>query len=217
MERRAIEKVFSYDRLAPYLLRHNNSFEKAIEHYKANIEISESFYPLLSVLEVGLRNQMDYQLRRKFETQNWFNEYSFIKLISRFQIDKITDARNNILREKKEITTGRVIAELSFGFWTSLFDSRFEKSLWKNLRLAFPNCPKRIRQRKTMSSKFNGLRKLRNRIFHHEPVTWDIDVIENYRKEIIDGIDWFDKDLLNWGQGLFRIDEVIQRNRPVIE
>ena len=217
MERRAIEKVFSYDRLAPYLRRHNNSFEKAIEHYKANIEISESFYPLLSVLEVGLRNQMDYQLRRKFETQNWFNEYSFINLISRFQIDKITDARNNILREKKEITTGRVIAELSFGFWTSLFDSRFEKSLWKNLRLAFPNCPKRIRQRKTMSSKFNGIRKLRNRIFHHEPVTWDIDVIENYRKEIIDGIDWFDKDLLNWGQGLFRIDEVIQRNRPVIE
>ncbi|HKK10318.1 MAG TPA: hypothetical protein VJ939_05745, partial [Bacteroidales bacterium] len=72
------------------------------------------------------------------------------------------------MREKKAIATGRVIAELSFGFWTSLFDSRFEKTLWKNLRLAFPNCPKHIRQRKTMSSKFNGIRKLRNRIFHHE-------------------------------------------------
>ncbi|HKK10317.1 MAG TPA: hypothetical protein VJ939_05740 [Bacteroidales bacterium] len=60
MERRSIEKVFSYDRLAPYLRKHNNDFNKAIAHYKANIEISESFYPLLSVLEVGLRNQMDY-------------------------------------------------------------------------------------------------------------------------------------------------------------
>jgi len=217
MERKAIERIFSHDRLAPYLRKHDNSFNKAIEHYKANIEISETFYPLLAILEVGLRNQMDYQLTRKFNTEAWYNENSFIKIVSRFQIDRITDARNSILREKKEVTPGKIISELSFGFWTSLLDSRFEKTLWKNLRLSFPNCPKKIRQRKTMSSKFNGIRKLRNRIFHHEPVTWNLAVIKNYRDEIIEAIDWLDKGLLDWSSDLIKIDDVIEQKRKVIE
>ncbi|MDZ7778186.1 MAG: hypothetical protein U5L09_22465 [Bacteroidales bacterium] len=160
---------------------------------------------------------MDYQLTRKFNNDAWYDNNDFIKIVSRFQIDRISDARNSILREKKQITPGKIISELSFGFWTSLLDSRFEKTLWKNLRLSFPNCPKQIRQRKTMSSKFNGIRKLRNRIFHHEPVTWDIYVIKNYRNEIIEAIDWLDKGLLDWSQDLIRIDDVIERKRQTIE
>ncbi len=68
-----------------------------------------------------------------------------------------------------------------------------------------------------MSSKFNGIRKLRNRIFHHEPVTWNIDVIKNYRDEIIEGIDWLDKGLLDWSSDLIKIDDVIKQKRKVIE
>ncbi|ALO14081.1 Abi-like protein [Salinivirga cyanobacteriivorans] len=217
MDRKTIERIFSPDRLAPYLRKHDNNFDKAIEHYKANIEVSETFYPLLAILEVGLRNQMDYQLQRKFNTDSWYDNNDFIKIVSRFQIDRITDARNSILREKKIVTSGKVISELSFGFWTSLLDSKFERTLWKKLRLAFPNCPKTIRQRKTMSSKFNGIRKLRNRIFHHEPVTWNIDVIRNYRDEIIEAIDWLDKGLLDWSNDIIRIDEVIDKRQSIIK
>ncbi len=168
MDRKAIERIISSERLELYLRHHNNDFDKAVEHYKANIEISESFYPMLSILEVGLRNNIDYQLTRKLNDENWFENNDFIKIVSSYQIDSISEARKNIHREKKVVTAGKVIAELSFGFWTSLFDSRFEMTLWKNLRLAFPNCPKKIRKRKTMSSKSNGIRNLRNRIFHHE-------------------------------------------------
>ena len=110
-----------------------------------------------------------------------------------------------------------MISELSFGFWTSLLDSKFERTLWKKLRLSFPNCPKAIRKRKTMSSKFNGIRKLRNRIFHHEPVTWNIDVIRNYRDEIIEAIDWLDKGLLEWSHDIIRIDEVIEKRQEIIK
>lgn len=92
--------------------------------------ISEAFYPMLSILEVGLRNSMDYQLKRKFDDGNWFESNDFIKIASSYQIDSISDARKNIHREKKVVTPGKIIAELSFGFWTSLFDSRFEMSLW---------------------------------------------------------------------------------------
>jgi len=84
---------------------------------------------MLSILEVALRNNFDYQLKRKFNDDNWFENPGFIKIVSRFQIDRVSEARNNILREKKTITPGKIISELSFGFWTSLFDSKFEKTL----------------------------------------------------------------------------------------
>jgi hypothetical protein len=217
MDRKAIERIISSDRLEPYIKHHSGDFDKAIDHYKANIEISEAFYPLLSVLEVGLRNNIDFQLTRKFDDTNWFEHSEFIEIASRFQIDKVSEARNSILREKKTVTTGRVISELAFGFWTSLFDSRFERELWKNLRFSFPNCPKGRRQRKTMSSKFNGIRKLRNRIFHHESITWNIGAVENYKREIIEGIDWLDKELLYWSKDIYRIDEIIEKRKHLVQ
>ncbi len=217
MEIQAIERIISKERLGPYLKYHSGDFEKAVAHYKANIEISETFYPMLSILEIALRNNLDFQLKRKFNDDNWFENPEFIKIVSRFQIDRVSEARNNIFREKKTITTGKIISELSFGFWTSLLDSKFEKTLWKNIRLAFPNCPKSIRKRKTMSSKFNGIRKFRNRIFHHESVTWNITALKNYKSEIIEGIDWLDKNLLEWSVELFRFEEVIKKRGKLIQ
>jgi len=116
MDRKAIKRIISSERLEPYLRHHNNDSDKAVEHYKANIEISESSYPMLSILEVGLRNNIDYQLTRKFNDENWFENNDFIKIVSSYQIDNISEARKNIHREKKVVTSGKVIAELSFGF-----------------------------------------------------------------------------------------------------
>ncbi len=211
-----IEKIISRERIEPYLKHHGNDFEKALLHYKSNILISESFYPLLAILEVGLRNSIDYQLTRRFNDKNWFENIEFVRIASRFQIDRISDARTNIMSEKKEITSGRIISELSFGFWTSLFDTRFDMSLWKSLRLSFPNCPKNIRKRKTMSSKFNGIRRLRNRIFHHEAITWNLDALNSYKAEITEGITWLDKDLSIWLGDLNHVDETIEKYRAAI-
>lgn len=212
-----VEKIISNERLQPYLIRHKNNQDKAIQHYKSNIFISEAFYPLLSILEVGLRNSIDYQFLIRFKDKYWFENHEFIKIASKFQIDRISEARANIQSEKKEITSGRIISELSFGFWTSLFDTRFEMTLWKTLRLAFPNCPKKIRKRRTMSSKFNALRKLRNRIFHHEAVTWNLNVLQEYEKEILEALNWLNKDLVNWLGDLNHLNGVIEENRIHIE
>ena len=218
MDKKAIlERIISKERLEPYLKHHKNDFDKAIAHYKSNIFISEAFYPMLAILEIGLRNSIDYQLSKHFNDKQWYDNIEFVKIASRFQINRISEARTNIMSEKKEITSGRIISELSFGFWTSLFDTKFEMTLWKNLRLAFPNCPKQIRKRKTMSSKFNGIRKLRNRIFHHEAITWNLAVLNSYKLQIIEGIKWLDKDLLDWITELNHIDETIDKYRRTIE
>ena len=211
-----IDRIISKERLEPYLTHHQADLDKAMLHYKSNILISESFYPLLAVLEIGLRNSIDYQLTKKFNDRRWYENMEFIRIATRFQIDRISDAKSNILSEKKEITPGRIISELSFGFWTSLFDVRFEMTLWKCLRLTFPNCPKQIRQRKTMSSKFNSIRKLRNRIFHHEAISWNLSVLDIYKLELIEGIQWLDKDLMDWVDELNHIDDTINRYRKTI-
>lgn len=212
-----VERIISEERFIPYLNYHKNELSKAIAHYKSNILISESFYPLLAVLEIGLRNSIDYQLTKRFNDKEWYDNKDFVKIATRFQIDRISQARTNIYSEKKEITSGRIISELSFGFWTSLFDTKFEMTLWKNLRLAFPNCPKNIRKRKTMSSKFNGIRKLRNRIFHHEAITWNLDVLNSYKNDIIQGIEWLNKDLLEWIVELNHVEETISKFRKTID
>jgi hypothetical protein len=156
-------------------------------------------------------------LAKRFKDREWYDNKDFIKIATRFQIDRISQARTNIYSEKKDITPGRIVSELSFGFWTSLFDTKFEMTLWKNLRLAFPNCPKNIRKRKTMSSKFNGIRKLRNRIFHHEAITWNLEVLKGYTEDIIQGIEWLNKDLPLWIAELNHVEETISKHKKIID
>lgn len=217
MNRKSIEKIISTERFKPYLRYHSYNFDKALLHYKSNIAISESFYSLLAILEVGLRNNISFQLEQKFNDTNWFDNSDFKNIISNFQINRIIDAKSNITIRKKRISIDRIIPELTFGFWTSFFDPKYDTSFWKNLRLAFPNCPKEIRKRKTMNLKFNGIRKLRNRIFHHESISWNSSALINYKNEIIEGINWLDKELLEWTLDLFKLDDIITKNKNLIK
>lgn len=68
-----------------------------------------------------------------------------------------------------------------------------------------------------MSSKFNGIRKLRNRIFHHESITWSINALKSYKNDMIEGIDWLDKDLLVWSHDLNRFDKIIEQKKLLIQ
>jgi len=211
-----IDKIISKERMMPYLARNQNDLDKAILHYKINILISEAFYPLLSVLEIGLRNSIDYQLTKAFNDRQWFECDQFVKFATNYQTNRIAEARKSLVQAQKEYTPGRMISELPFGFWTSLFDAHFEKTLWKNLRLAFPNCPKQNRKRKAMSTKFNSIRKLRNRIFHHEAISWSLVSLNQYKQGLSEGIEWLDKDLLAWTDDLNQLDYILGRYQSLI-
>ncbi len=39
MDKKAIEKILSKERLEPYIKRHSGDFEKAVAHYKVNIKV----------------------------------------------------------------------------------------------------------------------------------------------------------------------------------
>jgi len=98
--------------------------------------------------------------------------------------------KNTLLKSKKPLEAGRIIPELTFGFWTSLFDVRYEKILWPwLLKPVVPNMPRHIRIRKNLSKRLNRVRTLRNRIFHHEPI-WHWRDLQNQHTEILEAITW---------------------------
>lgn len=86
---------------------------------------------------------------------------------------QIEQAKEDLRKENKKVKAGHVVAKLSFGFWTSLFDVRYEHGqvLWpKLLKPTFPGLSRIQRTRTYLSRELNRIRFLRNRIFHHEPI-----------------------------------------------
>ena len=53
-----IVENISLDRLSSYKFNDSENIEIILERYVYNIQISESFYPLLSVFEIALRNRI---------------------------------------------------------------------------------------------------------------------------------------------------------------
>ena len=110
-----------------------------------------------------------------------------------------------------------MIAELSFGFWTSLFNLEYERSLvhklLKDRKRFFPALSRSKRKRKTLSSRMNGIRNLRNRVFHHEPV-WHWSDLVNHHDKILEGIHWINPPLKEYVEHLDRFRD-IYRKGPV--
>src|SRR5439155_21624823 len=103
----------------------------------------------------------------------------------------------------------KVIAELTLGFWVRLMNAEYERILWKDLRRAFPYMIKHKRQRHNVSAPLNKIRNFRNRVFHHEPICWDLNFIRQIHIEILEVLDWINKDLQKWIQPLDRVPSVI--------
>ena len=65
------EKVFSTKRMERYFRLHNDE-KRAITHYQSNIELAESFYPCVSILEVALRNAISRELETMTGREDWY-------------------------------------------------------------------------------------------------------------------------------------------------
>jgi Abi-like protein len=163
--------IFSEERLDGYLnhAKCNNSKTDALVAYSWNIELSQALYPALQILEITLRNSLHQTLSTNFNTAHWF-DLTFLHKREKKQIEQ---AKDDLKKEHKRIEAGHIVAKLSFGFWTSLFDVRYEHGqiLWpKLLKPTFPYLSKSQRTRTYLSRELNRIRFLRNRIFHHEPI-----------------------------------------------
>lgn len=140
---------------------------RALKLYETNSALTEALYTPLQGLEVGIRNSCSISLI-EFLGENWHQNWHGV--FQRPLTELIDKAKRQATEDSKSMTLGRVVSELNFGSWVALLAPRYDAALWRRgLRTAFPNRPKGT-ERKEIHKSLNALRRLRNRVAHHEPI-----------------------------------------------
>ncbi|MFE2180117.1 hypothetical protein [Streptomyces sp. NPDC059455] len=141
----------------------------ALRWYAWEVEIASAFFALLRHLERTLGHAMAKQLTARFGRVDWWDHPEIdLHHVSR---GKITAIHKKLARDRRRVLTAEAVRrELTLGFWVSLLGpgNDYETRLWRpTLRLAFPSYRG---PRKPLHQDLDDLRKLRNRVAHHEPV-----------------------------------------------
>lgn len=175
MQHEAIEILISEQRINTYYKVFKGDKQKAFEYYQLNIQIAQSLYPMLLYTEVSLRNLIHRSCMLHFKDVYWFRLCN-----QQEQVLKINSAIRKTSKNWHVVAPDKIIAELTFGFWCSLFNKDNAKHFWKPLKYAFPYLERSINREK-LSLKLNHIRRLRNRISHYEPICNDLKILwQNY-------------------------------------
>lgn len=134
--------------------------------------MSSSLHGTLGQFEVLLRNALDVQLVKYHQRVHEGNGIWWTDPGMPLQPDLgklVLEARKRARRNAAHETHGKVVAELMFGFWRFLLDSRHSTTLWAPaLRHAFPHLRPKVRTE--VYERLEQLNLLRNRIAHYEPI-----------------------------------------------
>lgn len=223
-------QFFSTSRINRYLIATGNSNKNAIKLYKNTLKIAQSFHPLLGVLEVVLRNQINNMLIVHFADNDWI-----INQKKGFMIDpsltfiykKTGKKRTNdfLLREVKKaemrfhksgtpITSGKIIAEQTLAFWTDLFEVHNYKLLKGKPIQIFKTLPAGF-GRKEVNDELTKIRQFRNRVNHNEPIcfllnTIDFNITKEVHQSILNVLSWIDPELIKWIKELDTVVKYIE-------
>lgn len=184
-----LERPIARVRLENY--RDGGSDFDMVVNYFYNIELSEALYPTLHAFEVALRNSVHSVLTRHFQTPYWFDHPGFLP---NRQVKQVVAARDKLTKSGKLHDADRIVAELNFGFWHSMFNSPFERHVWRPNRSAlilqaFPQIPRRQRSRQDVWSRCDRIRIIRNRVMHFEPILFRSHLDDDHA-EILEALRW---------------------------
>ncbi|SFT22181.1 hypothetical protein [Streptomyces sp. ok210] len=121
---KAVIELISPDRLNPYLTACGGDTTAALALYRWNSDLAAAFFEPLGHLEIMLRNALDARLvarqQRRGRTIEWYADTA-VPLSGKARRD-IVEAQQRAGRDSTTTTTprGKIIAELSFGFWRFL-------------------------------------------------------------------------------------------------
>ena len=203
-------KLYSYARVSRYVKAANGDKRKAQKMYYANARIAQSFQPLLSFFEVILRNQLHYALATHFNDVKWLinQKTGFMSdpslthtvkktgkvTVNDFLKKEVDRSERTLIGKKRNVTAGRVIAELNLGFWNSLYETHHYALLKGVPCQIFKSLPTGY-GRKEVNNAIQEIRTLRNRMSHNEPLCFSDKVYDmTYAKEMYAKI----KDFLSW-------------------
>lgn len=170
-----LEAVWGPDRLNAYRSTGADDLDMLVTYFR-NVALSRDLHLGLSAAEVSLRNGLHAALTNHASQSNW---YDVIPLLPH-EANAIREAKKTIQRGNKKVIPGRVVAELGFGFWTTLLSAGFGANgygatIWSpdnaaRVAEAFPYLEAVNQNRSHVHGRFNTIRLLRNRTNHHEPI-----------------------------------------------
>ena len=179
-----------------------------LARYMLNIALCESLYPALQNCEIALRNAIHQHLSRLMGREDWYDAPRFV--MTSWGQEEIRKAKTKLQKLGKATTPGRVVAELQFGFWTSLFEAHYEQHtpfLPSGIKAVFPYMPKSLHKRKDRKNDLEHIRALRNRVFHHERIVHWRDLNAQHDL-ILNVIGWVSPPLRQVTQALERFQSV---------
>jgi len=215
MKFKDFRQYFSEARVDRYLLATGNSKRRAIQLYKDNLKASQAFHPLIGVFEVVLRNRLNDILTTHFNDPDWIiNQKSvfmsdpslkFIfkrtghKRTNDFLKREIIKAETRLQKTRTPLTSSKIIAEQTLGFWTDLFEVHHYRLLSGKPIKIFHSLPAGY-GRKEVNRELDKVRRFRNRINHNEPICFNGNQINftetlEVHKSITNLLTWIDPEI----------------------
>ena len=170
------QKAVSHERLKSHQRHSLETNTELLSTYMWNIALSEAIYPVLHNFEIAVRNSFYDAISRSFH-ENWLHEIDAEILLEK-EVGIVKNAISSLNKNGKSISKDNLISELNLDFWISLSYSKYERphKLYPKLfrdKDFFPNLPKTNRTRRTLSDRLTLIVKLRNQVFHHNPIWKD--------------------------------------------
>lgn len=171
-ERNALPGVFSAPRFQTYLQAKAHDVDGALELYEWNLKVSSTLIIPLQVLEVSIRNGVADAIET-VHGSNWGFSRGF--LLSLPDPRRSYSPRKELDQLRQRLpTTGKIIADMKLMFWQKMFTAGHDNAIWNShFRTSFPGTDphKTIQQLRVEAyAELDAIRKLRNRIAHHEPI-----------------------------------------------
>ena len=161
--------------MAPYLRASGGEWGTALALYDANARVSAAFFESIHYLEVGLRNAINDAVTARLDPE-WLTTGSPVLTANSRGV--VATAQRHA--GGPDASRDKVIAELPFGFWWSLLADEYNRRLWQPaLRHAFEGSVRR----RVLHAGLDEVRRLRNRIAHHEPIHTR-DLATDYRRVV---------------------------------
>jgi hypothetical protein len=168
-----VEQWLSPQRFHTYMRMAGGNRTRALDLHEWNTQLNAALLHDFAHLEVGLRNFYDRALINAVlpGDSHWTHQASFTGLFPAVPgNDARTHADLGVARDKAggpSAPPGKLLAELTFGFWVLMTSSRHTTLIWTpHLAAIYPTGS----QRRLIHAGLDELRKARNRVAHHEPV-----------------------------------------------
>lgn len=147
---------------------------RALKLYRENIKLSRELYGIIGVFEIVLRNSIDRHMSKKLGPE-WLADSvqpgGYLEVTAGCEVSyhAVQEAIHSL---GTKYTHDKLLAKLTFGFWTYQFANTQYAASGNTLLDIFIDRPFGTKQKDIYQSLVK-INDLRNRIAHHEPICFD--------------------------------------------